>query len=58
LPILEKTMLWYKENAFAKERLGMAIDRIGAEKLEAALMSDDLLARKEEILAKEILTRG
>lgn len=28
-PILEKTMLWYKENGMEKERLGMAIDRIG-----------------------------
>ena len=52
LPLIEKTMLWFKENAYAKERLGMAIDRVGADKLEAALFSDDLLARKDEILAK------
>ena len=50
-------MLWFKENAYAKERLGMAIDRVGADKLEAALFSDDLLARKDEILAKEVLQR-
>ena len=40
LPLLEKTMLWFKENAYAKERLGMAIDRIGVEQLEAALFSE------------------
>lgn len=57
LPILEKTMLWFKENAYAKERLGLAIDRIGADKLEAALFGNDLLERKEEILAKDILQR-
>ena len=57
LPLIEKTMLWFKENAYQKERLGMAIDRIGAEKMEEALFSDDLLNRKEEILSKEILTR-
>lgn len=57
LPILEKTMLWFKENAYAKERLGMCIDRIGAEVMEKAIFSDDLLARKDEILAAEILQR-
>ncbi len=51
LPIMEKTMLWFKENAYQKERLGKAIDRIGVDKLEEALFGDDLLARKEEILA-------
>ena len=53
-PILEKTMLWFRENANKKERLGAAIDRIGADKLEAALFSDDLLNRKNEILALEL----
>ena len=56
-PILEKTMLWYKENAYKKERLGAAIDRVGVDKLEEALFSDDLLNRKDEILAAEILER-
>lgn len=56
-PLLEKTMLWFKENAYQKERLGAAIDRIGADKIEAALFSDDLLARKEEILAAEVKAR-
>ncbi len=56
-PILEKTMLWFKENAYQKERLGMAIDRVGADKLEAALFSDDLLQRKEAILAAPVKTR-
>ena len=54
---MEKTMLWFKENAYAKERLGMAIDRIGEDKLEAALFDDDLLRRKEEILSREVLQR-
>lgn len=56
-PLLEKTMLWFKENAYSKERLGMAIDRIGTDKLEAALFSDDLLARKDEIIAAPVKTR-
>lgn len=52
-PILEKTMLWFKENALPKERLGKAIDRIGVDVLEKALFSDDLMLRKDEILSKE-----
>jgi dissimilatory sulfite reductase (desulfoviridin) alpha/beta subunit len=51
-PILEKTMLWYRENGYQKERLGMTIDRLGIEKLEEALFSDDILNRKDEILGK------
>lgn len=56
-PLLEKTMLWFKENAYQKERLGAAIDRIGVDKLEEALFHDDLLNRKDAILAADILTR-
>ena len=56
-PLLEKTMLWFKENAYQKERLGKAIDRIGVEAFEAAVFSDDLLNRKAEILAQPVKTR-
>ena len=57
LPILEKSMLWFRENGYAKERFGMTIDRVDFDKLEEALFSDDLLIRKEEILAAEIKTK-
>ena len=50
--VIEKVMLWYKENGLPKERLGAAIDRLGVEVLEAAISSNDLLDRKEDILAK------
>ena len=56
-PLIEKTMLWFKENAYQKERLGAAIDRVGADKLEEALFGDDLLNRKEEILAADVKKR-
>ena len=52
LPILEKTMLWFKENGEPKERLGKAIDRIGIEKAESEILGDEILSRKDEILAK------
>ncbi len=57
LPILEKTILWYKENAYEKERLGAAIDRIGVEKLEVELFSDAIFKRKDEILSAELKTK-
>lgn len=52
LPILEKTMLWFKENGLPKERLGKTIDRIGIEKAEAEIFDDEILSRKAEILSK------
>ena len=55
--VIEKIMLWYKENGFVKERLGAAIDRLGADTLEAAIGTNDLIDRKEEILAKPLLER-
>ena len=55
--VIEKVMLWYKENGFVKERLGAAIDRLGSDVLEAAIKGNDLLDRKDEILAKPLLER-
>ncbi len=57
LPILEKTLLWFKKNAYAKERLGLCVDRLGAEKLEKDIFSDELFSIKQEILDAEILQR-
>ena len=55
--IIEKVMLWYKENGYVKERLGATVDRLGTDVLEAALLGNDLLDRKEEILAKPLIER-
>ena len=55
--VIEKVMLWYRENAYAKERLGAAIDRLGTAALEAAIQTSDLIDRKAEILSKPILER-
>ena len=53
--VIEKVMLWYKENAYAKERLGAAIDRLGIEALEDALKNGRLLERRDEILSAPML---
>ena len=55
--VIEKVILWYKENAYAKERLGAAIDRLGIEALESAIESDDLLLRRDAILDAPMLER-
>ena len=55
--IIEKVILWYKENGYAKERLGATVDRLGTSALEAALATNDLINRKSEILAKPLLEK-
>lgn len=55
--ILEKSLLWFKENGYAKERFGVTIDRIGFDNFEKAIYENDILKRKEEILKKDILTK-
>ena len=55
--VVLKVMLWYKENGYQKERLGAAIDRLGIDALVSAINTDDLINRREEILAKPILER-
>ena len=56
--VIEKVMLWYKENGYSKERLGATVDRLGVSELEAALATNVLLDRKAEILAKPLLERA
>ena len=55
--VIEKVMLWYKENGYVKERLGATVDRIGTDALEAAIATDDLITRKDDILARPLLER-
>ena len=52
LPILEKSMLWFKENGLPKERFGKTIDRLGFENAEKEILGDEILNRKDEILSK------
>jgi len=50
LSIIEKAILFYKEQGKAGERFASVIGRIGFENVEAKLLSNELLDRKEEIL--------
>lgn len=58
LPILEKALLWFRKNGYRGERFGMTVDRVGMAALEAALSDDSLPAKKEAILAADLLTKN
>ncbi|MBS6397378.1 MAG: 4Fe-4S binding protein [Clostridiales bacterium] len=53
LSVIEKAILLFKEQGKPGERLAQTIDRIGFENVEAQLLSDELLKRKEQILAEK-----
>ncbi len=57
LEMIEKVLLYFKKTAFAGERLGAMIDRVGFETVAAALEGNALLAERDEILAAPIQTR-
>jgi len=50
MSVIEKTILLYKEQGEAGERFSETIERLGFEKVESQLLSDEILERKQEIL--------
>ena len=58
MSVIEKTILLFREQGKTGERLAQTIDRLGFDNVEAQLLSDDILARKDEILAAELHTKG
>ncbi|MGC6174101.1 4Fe-4S binding protein [Lacrimispora sp. 38-1] len=50
LSVVEKTILLFREQGQTGERFADTIERIGFENVEAQLLSDDILSRKQEIL--------
>ncbi len=54
ISILEKALLWYKENGIEKERFAKTIDRLGIDNLEKALFSDEIMGRRQAILSSPI----
>lgn len=53
LSAIEKTILFYKENGTPGERFADTITRLGFENVEKAVLSDEILERKDEILKDE-----
>lgn len=54
LKILERALLLFRDGGKAGERFGDYIDRVGTDKVLPALLSDEIIEKKEEILAAEL----
>ena len=58
MEVIEKALLLYREQGKTGERFADTIARLGFENVEAQLMSQDLLERKQEILDAQLHLTG
>lgn len=58
LSVIEKAILLFREQGKTGERFAQTIDRLGFDNVEAQLLSDEILERKEAILAANLHTVG
>ena len=56
--VIEKTILLYREQGKTGERLSQTIERLGFENVEAQLLSNDILDRKQDILEAKLHLAG
>lgn len=54
MDVVEKAALFYRSHGQSGERFGSMVDRLGLECVEKGILSDELLARKEDILSAPI----
>ena len=54
MAVIEKAILLFREQGKTGERFAKTIERLGFENVEAQLLSDDLLQRKQQILDAEL----
>lgn len=55
--VIEKAMLLFKQEGYLGERFATTLKRIGAENVKKMLEGDDLLNRKQEIIAMPVKTK-
>ena len=53
LSAVEKAILFYKEKGTAGERFADTIIRLGFDEVQKAILGDEILSRKSEILKDE-----
>lgn len=58
MKVIEKALLLFREQGKTGERFAATIDRLGFEYVEQALLSDDILSRKESILSAQLHMAG
>lgn len=57
IKVIEKVMLLFKQEGYFGERFAVTLARLGADNVKKMLEGDDLLNRKEEILAMPVKTK-
>lgn len=58
MKVVEKAILLFREQGKTGERFAATIDRIGFENVQAQLLSDEILERKQEILDAQLHLAG
>lgn len=58
ISVVEKAILFFAEQGISGERFSDTIARIGFEKVNAELLSDDILTRKDAIVGKALTAKG
>lgn len=58
LKVIEKALLFYREQGKTGERFAQTIDRIGFEAVEKELLSDEILGRKDTICSAKLHETG
>lgn len=58
LDVIEKAILLFREQGKTGERFCQTIERLGFDNVQAQLLSDDLLSRKQEILDAKLHVTG
>ncbi|MGI5960138.1 MAG: 4Fe-4S dicluster domain-containing protein [Massiliimalia sp.] len=58
MKMIEKTLLLFREKGITGERLSDMLDRMGEDAFFAEILSDDILARKQEILDANLHVTG
>ncbi|NLM75252.1 MAG: 4Fe-4S dicluster domain-containing protein [Clostridiaceae bacterium] len=58
MSVVEKAILLYREQGKTGERFAQTIERLGFDNVEAQLLSDDILSRKQEILEAQLHLTG
>ncbi len=58
LNVIEKAILLFRQQGKTGERFAKTIERLGFEHVEAQLLADDLLEKKQEILEAELHVSG
>ena len=52
--VIEKMLLLYREQGQTRERVAQTVNRIGFENVEAQLLSDEIMERKDKILNADL----